>query len=61
MIQHIKDWWAVHLSWITAAVVILTPSITQLVTTYPKTATLVGGFWSIIMKLTKSPASPAKV
>jgi hypothetical protein len=57
MIQHIKDWWAVHVTWFAALVAVLSPSVLQLVTTYPKTSVLVGGLWSIIMKLTASPVA----
>jgi hypothetical protein len=56
MIQHLKSWWAAHVTWITMVVAYITPSVNAFIAGHPKSAVTIAGIWALILHLLPSPA-----
>lgn len=59
MINHLKQWWATHLTLIAGIVTFLTPSVQSWVTSHPKSSVTVASLWAIITNLVPSPVHDA--
>lgn len=55
MVPHLKQWWAVHVTWVALAVSFLTPSVNAWVAAHPSYAVSLGAIWAIILHLLPSP------
>jgi hypothetical protein len=54
MIQHIKTWWAAHVTWVGAAAAFLDPSVKAWLSQHPGYAAA-GVVWMFILHLLPSP------
>lgn len=55
MLQHLKGWWATHVSWIAVVASFLTPSINAWVAAHPGDSVLIGGAWGILLHHLQPP------
>jgi hypothetical protein len=54
--DHLKNWWAVHATWITTFILVpALPALQSVVAAHPSISTAFGGAMVILAKVTKQP------
>lgn len=58
--NHFKQWWATHITWVAAVVVFITPSVNAWVAAHPSSSAAVMAVWGIVLHAMPSSLSPKK-
>jgi hypothetical protein len=53
--DHLKKWWATHVTWVSLAVAFLDPSVQAWISKHPAETASVGAIWAVMLHLLPSP------